>query len=88
MAAAGLGYGILPRMAMSGRGAHPGPKISRLDPRMHRTLVLVIRRDKPVNEALRVVLDAVVAAGRKAGPLTRPKQPAPHRRARGPACRR
>lgn len=73
MAAAGLGYGILPRMAMSGRGAHPDLKISRLDPRMHRTLALVIRRDKPVSRALRVVLDAVVAAGKKAGPVTRPK---------------
>jgi DNA-binding transcriptional LysR family regulator len=76
MVAAGLGYGIVPRMAMTGRGAHPGLKISRLDPRMHRTLAVVIRRDKPVNKALRVVLDAIVAAGRKAkaGPVTGPKK--------------
>lgn len=32
MVAAGLGYGIVPRMAMTGRGAHPGLKISRLAP--------------------------------------------------------
>jgi hypothetical protein len=39
---------------------------------MHRTLAIVIRRDKPVNKALRVVLDAIVAAGRKAAaPITR-----------------
>jgi hypothetical protein len=34
---------------------------------MHRTLAVVIRRDKPVNKALRVVLDAIVAAGKKPG---------------------
>ncbi|ADU35720.1 LysR family transcriptional regulator [Variovorax paradoxus] len=71
MVAAGLGYGIVPRMAMAGRGAHPDLKISRLAPRMHRTLAVVIRRDKPVNKALRVVLDAIAAAGKKAGPVTR-----------------
>ena len=76
MVAAGLGYGIVPRMAMAGRGAHPGLKVSQLAPRMHRTLAVVIRRDKPVNKALRVVLDAVVAAGKKAkaGPPTGPKK--------------
>ncbi|KQU84782.1 LysR family transcriptional regulator [Variovorax sp. Root318D1] len=77
MVAAGLGYGIVPRMAMAGRGAHPGLKVSQLSPRMHRTLAVVIRRDKPVNKALRVVLDAIVAAGKKgkAAPLaTRPKK--------------
>ena len=71
MVAAGLGYGIVPRMAMTGRGAHPDLKISRLAPRMHRTLAIVIRRDKPVNKALRVVLDAIAAAGKKAAPVTR-----------------
>jgi DNA-binding transcriptional LysR family regulator len=75
MVAAGLGYGIVPRMAMTGRGAHPGLKISRLAPRMHRTLAVVIRRDKPVNKALRVVLDAILAAGAEAGrSATRPKK--------------
>jgi DNA-binding transcriptional LysR family regulator len=64
MVAAGLGYGIVPAMSMVGRGAHPELKTSRLNPRMHRTLALVIRRDKPVNKALRVVLDAIVAAGK------------------------
>ena len=71
MVAAGLGFGIVPRMAMTGRGAHPDLKISRLAPRMHRTLAIVIRRDKPVNKALRVVFDAIVAAGKKAAPVTR-----------------
>jgi len=74
MVAAGLGYGIVPRMAMTGRGAHPGLKISRLAPRMHRTLAVVIRRDKPVNKALRVVLDAILAAGAQASRATRPKK--------------
>lgn len=67
MVAAGLGYGIVPRMAMTGRGAHPDLKTSRLAPRMHRTLAVVVRRDKPVGRGLRVVLEAIVAAG-KAGP--------------------
>jgi hypothetical protein len=31
---------------------------------MHRTLAVVIRRDKPVSKALRSVLDAIVAAGK------------------------
>jgi len=64
MVAAGLGYGIVPHMAVTGRGAHPDLKISRLAPRMHRTLALVVRRDKPVNKALRAVLDAIVTAGK------------------------
>ncbi|MFM9921785.1 LysR family transcriptional regulator [Variovorax sp. H27-G14] len=66
MVAAGLGCAIVPGMSMTGRGAHPGLKASRLNPRMHRTLAVVMRRDKPVNKALRVVLDAIVAAGKPA----------------------
>lgn len=81
MVAAGLGYGIVPRMAMAGRGAHPGLKTSRLNPGMHRTLAIVIRRDKPVSKALRVVLDAILAAGKTGSsavtpavtPVKRPK---------------
>lgn len=64
MVAAGLGYAIVPGMSMAGRGAHPELKTSRLNPRMHRTLAVVLRRDKPVSKALRVVLDAIVAAGK------------------------
>ncbi len=64
MVAAGLGYGIVPAMSMAGCGAHPDLKTSRLQPRLHRTLAIVIRRDKPVSKALRSVLDAIVAAGR------------------------
>ncbi len=73
MVAAGLGYAIVPGMSMAGRGAHPELKTSRLNPRMHRTLAVVVRRDKPVNKALRVVLDAIVAAGK---PGRRHHQPA------------
>jgi DNA-binding transcriptional LysR family regulator len=64
MVAAGLGCAIVPGMAMAGRGAHPGLKTSRLNPPLHRTLAVVVRRDKPVNKALRAVLDAVLAAGK------------------------
>jgi DNA-binding transcriptional LysR family regulator len=65
MVAAGLGYGIVPRMAMSGRGAHPELKLSRLAPPMHRTLAVVVRRDKPLGKGLRAVVDAIIAAGRR-----------------------
>jgi DNA-binding transcriptional LysR family regulator len=64
MVAAGLGCAIVPGMAMAGRGAHPGLKTCRLNPPLHRTLAVVVRRDKPVNKALRAVLDAVLAAGK------------------------
>ncbi len=75
MVAAGLGYAIVPGMSMAGRGTHPELKTSRLNPRMQRTLAVVVRRDKPVNKALRVVLDAIVAAG-KPGRHHRHHQPA------------
>jgi DNA-binding transcriptional LysR family regulator len=65
MVAAGLGYGVVPGMSMAGRGAHPDLKASRLSPRMHRTLALVARRDKPVSKGMRILFDAVVSAGRK-----------------------
>lgn len=52
-------------MAMVGRGAHPELTTSRLNPRMHRALAVALRKDKPVNKGLRVVLDAIVAAGKK-----------------------
>jgi len=64
MVAAGLGHAIVPGMSMAGRGAHPELKTSRLNPRMHRTLAVVMRRDKPVSKALRAVLDAIVAAAK------------------------
>jgi len=67
MVAAGLGYGLVPGMSMTGRGAHPALKASRLAPRMHRTLAVVVRRDKPLNTALRTVLEAIMAAGKKPG---------------------
>ena len=63
MVAAGLGYAIVPGMAMRGRGAHPELKISRLVPPLSRSLAIVLRRDKPVGKGLRVVLDAIARAG-------------------------
>ena len=64
MVAAGLGYGIVPGMSMTGRGAHPGLRTSRLQPRMRRTLALVMRRDKPVSRGMRLVVEAIVKAGK------------------------
>jgi len=64
MVAAGLGYGIVPGMSVTGRAAHSELKVSRLQPRMGRTLALVMRRDKPVSRGMRLVFDAVVMAGK------------------------
>jgi DNA-binding transcriptional LysR family regulator len=64
MVAAGLGYGIVPGMAMAGRGAHPDLRTSRLQPRLARTLALVMRKDKPVSRGMGLVADGIARAGK------------------------
>jgi DNA-binding transcriptional LysR family regulator len=59
MVAAGLGWSIVPAMAVSGAGEHAGLAVSPLHPRLYRSLAVVLRRDKPVNKALRQVLLAM-----------------------------
>lgn len=58
---AGLGCGILPRLAVSGSGQRTTLAVRSLEPPLHRELALVMRRDKPVNRGLRQVVDAVLA---------------------------
>jgi DNA-binding transcriptional LysR family regulator len=59
MVAAGLGCSVVPGMAVAEHA--PGLKVHRLSPRLQRTLALIIRRDKPVNRALRQVIEALQA---------------------------
>jgi DNA-binding transcriptional LysR family regulator len=70
---AGLGVGIVPRMAVD-RHRTPKLQIQSLTPRLTRTIGLVIRRDKPLHRGLR----ETIAALRRAAPRfsrTRRKPP-------------
>ena len=58
---AGLGCGILPRMALRRQGASSPFVVRSLRPRLERTLGLVLRRDKPLTKGLRETIRAVMA---------------------------
>jgi DNA-binding transcriptional LysR family regulator len=59
--AAGLGCGVLPRMAFGGHGARGDLTLKSLRPALYRELAIVTRQDKPVSRALRPVLDGLMA---------------------------
>lgn len=59
MVAAGLGYSIVPRIAVATAHHQRNLQIHSLTPPLVRTLSLVLRQDKPVNRALREVVDAL-----------------------------
>lgn len=61
--AAGLGCTLLPRMAVTGNGHHPGLELRPISPPLRRMQALVLRHDKPLSSALRAVVDAIAAAG-------------------------
>lgn len=61
MVAAGLGYGIVPRMAVSGAHHGHGLQIRTLTPPLRRTLSVALRQDKPLSRALRQVVEALHA---------------------------
>ncbi len=63
MAAIGLGYAVLPRMAMQGRGARDDLELRPLAPRLERSLAMVLRKDKPLGRALSVVCQSIQAHG-------------------------
>lgn len=63
LVAAGLGCAIVPRMAVTGGGIHPELKWQQLSPKLHRTLAILARNDKPMTRGLRAVFDAILAAG-------------------------
>ncbi|VVE50839.1 LysR family transcriptional regulator [Pandoraea iniqua] len=59
MVAAGLGYSIVPRMAVSAAHHRRGLRIAALTPELSRTLAIVVRQDKPLAPGLRRVLQAL-----------------------------
>ncbi|WOI47634.1 LysR family transcriptional regulator [Acidovorax sp. BLS4] len=67
MVAAGLGCGILPRMALSGHSRrHEDLELRPLDPPLYRIQALITRHDKPMNRGLQKVIEAIVEGGRAA----------------------
>lgn len=63
LVAAGLGCAVLPRLAVTGRGASDRLVVRSLEPRLYRTLGVVLRRDKPLPRGLRAVVQALSLAG-------------------------
>lgn len=59
LVAAGLGCAVLPRLAVTGIGASDRLIVRPLTPRLHRSLGLVLRRDKPLHRGLREVVNAL-----------------------------
>jgi DNA-binding transcriptional LysR family regulator len=59
LVAAGLGCGLLPRMAVARKEARAGLAVRPLAPRLQRDLGLVMRRDKPLGRGLREVVKAL-----------------------------
>lgn len=62
---AGLGMGLLPRMAVAQPTSRGTLSVRSLSPRLHRRLGLVMRRDKPQSRALGEVLAALQRLGRR-----------------------
>ncbi|MFI5011780.1 MAG: LysR family transcriptional regulator [Hyphomicrobiales bacterium] len=60
---AGLGYGVLPRMAVSNAQNRGKLVVRSLTPPLSRKLALVLRRDKRLDRALREVANALTALG-------------------------
>ena len=58
---AGLGCGVLPRMALRRQDASAPFLVRSLRPKLKRTLGLVLRRDKPLTKGLRETIRAVMA---------------------------
>jgi DNA-binding transcriptional LysR family regulator len=63
MALAGLGCGILPEMAV-GRDGHKDLVVRPLSPPLHRTLGVVIRKDKRLSRGLKATYDALLGLRR------------------------
>jgi DNA-binding transcriptional LysR family regulator len=61
---AGLGCGILPRMALRRQRGSAAFSVRSLKPRLKRTLGLVLRRDKPLTKGLREMVRAITALKR------------------------
>ncbi len=59
LVAAGLGCSILPRMAVADPDRSPQLAVRALSPRLHRTLAIVVRRDKRLNRGLQRVIEGL-----------------------------
>ena len=59
MVAAGLGCSVLPHMAMATAGGRKQLVARTLSPRLHRTLAIVVRRDKRLSRGLQRVIEAL-----------------------------
>lgn len=62
--AAGLGYSLLPRMSVTGRGSHPDLDWTPVCPPLRRTQAIAMRHDKVLSAALRTVVDAICEAAK------------------------
>ncbi len=65
LVAAGLGCGVLPRMAVPPAQIAGKLVVRSLSPRLYRKLAIVLRRDKPLQRGLREVVEALSAVGKK-----------------------
>jgi DNA-binding transcriptional LysR family regulator len=57
---AGLGYGVVPAMAVANAGSRAGLMVSSLTPRLARMLAIVRRRDKKLDRGIQAVIDALM----------------------------
>jgi len=60
---AGLGCGVLPLLGVRAPASHSGLLVRRLSPPLHRTLGMVLRRDKRPDRGLREVVKALESLG-------------------------
>jgi DNA-binding transcriptional LysR family regulator len=59
LVAAGLGYSLVPGIAVATEHHRHGLRVQPLAPPLTRTLALVLRRDKPLSRPLQQVLEAL-----------------------------
>jgi hypothetical protein len=52
---------VLPRLSESGAGARAALAVRPLEPRLSRSLAIVLRRDKPLSRGLRHLQEALLA---------------------------
>jgi DNA-binding transcriptional LysR family regulator len=64
---AGLGCSVVPRMALRDGRARRGLIVRSLSPKLHRTLAIVLRHDKPLNRGLREIVRAIEARAASPG---------------------
>ncbi|MDC7785178.1 LysR family transcriptional regulator [Rhodoplanes sp. TEM] len=76
---AGLGWAVLPRLAVSAAEGRGRVVVRPLSPRLSRTLAVVLRRDKRLDRGLRAVVDALsgLASDGVSAPARRPRGAAP-----------